>query len=388
MRIGIDFRVAVPQPTGVEGYVLNLTRALLQIDERNTYVLFGDPDLIRALLPGHPHLEIVPLFLRDQLGEFRWEHFGIPLAVRRYRLDVFHRPNDVGACLLPLAAPLVVTVHDVIPLVYSPTYFRGSLHALYYRLKLALMKRRAACIITDSQHSRHDLEKLGGIPGERIRVVFPGIDDRFLRDWVTEGTERAVLAKYGLADRPYCLTMGANEQRKNVEMVIRSFLHLSQEEGLPQMLAVVGKPHPQSVHSLEAVVQEAGLTDRVVFLGYVEQADMPLLYRRADCFLYLSLYEGFGLPVLEAMSCGTPVLAANASSLPEVAGDAAVLVDPEDPRAVATAMLQVLRDETIRQRLIGRGVAHARSFSYRETARQTLAIYQAVAGAGPPSPDL
>lgn len=378
MRIGIDFRVAVPQPTGVERYILNLTRSLLQVDWENQYVLFGEPALIGALLPAYPRLEVVPVAAESQLQEFRWEHLGIPYAVWQYRLDLFHRPNDVGAPCFDLGVPLVVTAHDLIPLIYPDTYLQGPLHALYYRTRLALMRRRAARVITDSEHSRHDLEKLGRIAAERIRVIAPGVDDAFMGEWTTEGRERAHLAKYGLADRAYVLTMGANEERKNVITVIKAFQQVLNQGDSLHLLAVLGKLHGPSRNDLEKAVWDAGLAERVVFLGYVADADIPLLYRRADCFVYLSLYEGFGLPVLEAMSCGAPVLAANATALPEVVGDAGVLVDPQDVAAVAQAMGQLLRDRGLRQGLITRGRQRARLFSYRDTARRTLDVYREV----------
>jgi len=299
--------------------------------------------------------------------EVAWEQLRLPLALRRHRIDVFHRPSGAGGLALrPLAGSrVVVTVHDAIPLKYREDYLRNVAHRAFFAFQMSL-SRRADAVITVSETSKHDLVTIGRFAPSKIAVIGEGVD----RDFLTAGPGDAPAG-----GAPYLLAMGAGEPRKNVARVIEGFLRVAGR--IDHRLLLVGGPW----RGRRAVIPPSA-SGRVQDVGAVTNAQLGALYRGAAAFIYPSLDEGFGLPVLEAMACGTPVVTSRAGSLAEIAGAAALYVDPRDPSAIGDAILEVVTDPVRRSALVAAGQARVRLFSWEAAARQTIEVYERVAASG------
>jgi glycosyltransferase involved in cell wall biosynthesis len=285
-------------------------------------------------------------------------------------LDVVHDPT--GAMLLTLTGGArVLTIHDVIPYVYPETSTR--LDWLIYHMWLPRTARKADAIITDSGPSREDIVTHLSVPPERVEVV-PLAADRRFRPMKTAEVE-PVLQEYGV-ERPYILYVGALESRKNLPRLLEAYALLRQWSELWKLVIVGARKWKSS--PIFDTVQRLALEPHVYFTGYVKDEHLPAIYAGADLFAFPSLYEGFGLPILESMACGTPVVTSNSSSLPEVAGDVAILVDPYNVEEIAEAMRRVLEDGDLAQELRKGGLERAAQFTWERTARETVAVYEKV----------
>ena len=308
-----------------------------------------------------------------QLAKLWWEQVGIVLAGRRAGIDLLHSPYWTNPLWSPW--PTVVTVHDVIQMVL-PEYRALARQRVYFGLVTRAL-RRATAIITVSECSRQDLVRTVGVPVERVFVVENAISEK-LGPVTDEAALGAVRARYGLAE-PFVLYLGANDLRKNLNRLIRAYAGLPASLRSTYQLVVAGRQWPHD-HPLypdpKLVVRELGLEDRVVFTGGIPETDKAALLSTATVFAFPSLYEGFGLPVLEALACGTPVLTANSSSLPEVTGDAAVLVDPASVEAIGAGLAELLESPERRRDLAERGLARASRYRWSEIAERTIEVYR------------
>jgi glycosyltransferase involved in cell wall biosynthesis len=273
--------------------------------------------------------------------------------------------------------PTVVTAHDLIPLLL-PAYRGRPLVRLYTRL-VSASARRAAAILTDSLASKRDIESHLQLPAARVHCVYLAVDGRFRPDPGPDDDE--IRQRYGLPAR-YVLYLAGHDERKNVASLVEAFATVAQADD--DVTLVIGGRLPDRddppFFDPRPLVNALGLAPDVLFLGWVDEAHKPALYRGAACAVFPSRYEGFGLPVLEALACGTPMVASNAASLPELIGDAGFAVDPSDIRCLAGAILACLVDEPLAARLRQRGPQQAARFRWTQTAQQTVAIYQQVAG--------
>ena len=251
-------------------------------------------------------------------------------------------------------------------------------YSLYMRLMTRLAARSADRIIAVSEATKRDLQRVLRVPDRQIVVIHEAVGPEFAQPPAPAAVE-AVIRRYGLA-RPYCLFVGNLEPRKNLSRLIEAFglvrTHLRAAGQAPQL--VLAGTRAWLYNGVLRAVETHGLATGVVFTGYVPPADLPALYAAAACFVFPSVYEGFGLPVLEAMAAGTPVVASRAGAIPEVAGDAALLIDADRPAVIAEAIETVLADPLLRGRLVERGRARARTFTWEDVARQTLAVYEGV----------
>ncbi len=379
--IAIDAsRLSVAQRTGTERYSYELLAALARVDRRRPYLLYTN-GLPAALPPLGPNFTLRSLPLPRL-----WTHgrLGPQLAVDRPGL-LF-----VPAHVVPIAGapPSVVTIHDLGYLAFPEA------HTARRRLELNVTTRwslRAARrVIAISQATKDDLVRHYGADPERIAVVYHGLGPSF-----RPAPDPAALARHGL-QAPYMLYVGTVQPRKNLERLIEAFaMATASHTGAsgseqPLLLAIAGRRGWLS-EAIDRRVAQLGLGGRVRFLDYVPDEDLPGLLSGATAFAFPSLYEGFGLPVLEAMACGAPVLTSTTSSLPEVAGDAAMLVDPTDTAAIAAALARLIADEPLRAELRARGLARAALFSWERCARETLAVLLKAQGeqpatAAPPPP--
>jgi glycosyltransferase involved in cell wall biosynthesis len=301
-----------------------------------------------------------------------WEKYSGRADARRGGEDLLHVPYFAPP-LFP-RTPTVVTIHDVIPLRLPAYRAKASVRA-YMRL-VTLAARRATLIITVSQHARRDIMDALQLPAERIRVTYEAAGEQY-----RPITDPAVLAqaraRYGIGER-YIFYLGGLDQRKNVPQLVRAFAHLYKQLDQPDLqLFISGDPARQKgalFPDPRPVAAELGVAERVLF-RFVSDEDKAAVYSGASLFVFPSLYEGFGLDPLEAMSCGAPVVCSNRTSLPEVVGDAALSVDPDDTRSLVRAMRSVLTNRELADDLRARSLRRAAGFNWRKTAAETLAVY-------------
>ncbi len=321
-------------------------------------------DDLLDLCRTYPHVQAVPLGFSPRLLTILWQRLRLPLYIERFTgpLDILHAPDFV---LPPTHARTLLTVHDLTFLVH-PDCFEPALQRYLARV-VPRSLRRASRILVDSQATHDDLMRLLRVPADRVTVVYPGVDPRF-RPLPAHLTE-PVRQKLALPPE-FLLFVGTLEPRKNLVRLLEAFATLQSEHAL----VIAGRKGWLYADIFQAV-ERLNLQQRVHFLDFVTDEDLPALYNLASAFVYPSLYEGFGLPVVEALSCGTAVVAGRRASLPEVAGDAAVLVDPLDTEAIAAGVRQALAQ---REQLRLRGPAQASRFRWHTSARALLECYQMV----------
>jgi glycosyltransferase involved in cell wall biosynthesis len=371
MRVGL-LVYALDRPlTGIGRYTMELGRALCRLEPSvelalltagNAGTLVGGGRVPRAPLPG---CRLLP-------GLVTLGNLLIPRAVRRLELDIVHDPTGVTPFLFGAAgARTVVTIHDVIPWSYPGASTR--LDALIYRHWLPRVLLRVDAVIADSQATKTDIIRYMRVTSEKIQVVPGGVADSFQPAPASEID--GVRGKYQLPEG-YILFVGSVEKRKNLTGLMRACTLLRRMGSLEPV--VIAGSAARKYPELQATLRELGLEQDVRLVGYVSEPDLATLYSGARVFVFPSLYEGFGLPPLEAMACGTPVVCSNRSSLPEVVGDAALMVDPDDVEGLAEAMRRVLSDADLREEMRSKGLARARQFPWEHTARATIEVYRQV----------
>ncbi len=364
MRIGIDARKL--HDFGIGTYIRNLLRELAIMDHDTEYVVFARPEddgAIRAL--GSNFRPV-----KETSGNYSLaEQIRIPRAIAREKADLFHAPHYV---LPPLVrCPTVVTIHDCIHLMF-PQYLPNRWALTYARTSISLAAKHATRVLTVSESSKRDIQKFVDIPPGKIDVIYNSFDPRFGVEPNEETVDR-VRERYQL-HTDFVLYAGNVKPHKNLERLIDAF-HIVRKRGLDNLKLVLIGDEISKYTALRRAVHRHRLHNYVRFLGYLPQETLAVMYRLASVFVFPSLYEGFGLPPLEAMASGTPVVTSNVSSLPEVAGDAAVLVDPYDADAIAEGIYRVLTDPGLRDELRRRGPERASQFSWESSVRRVREIY-------------
>ena len=373
MKIAIDVRRI--HSFGIGTYIRDLLNALAQADSGDQYVLAAAPADMKLLehLPGNFHT--VPYGRTDEDG---LDHFAFPMFLRDLRADLVHIPLNRVPLLMP--RPYVVTIHDMSSLLYeeAPGPMR---HFRKYRFRRGLL--RANRVIVVSAATQRDIQNLLHVPEERIRLVYSAPDPQFFAPEASAQERRRILERYQI-HYPFLLYAGTIRPQKNIPRLVEAFAVVRTElQSHPVYkdlrLIIIGDEISKYPAVRRAVIQSR-VENCVRFLGFVPFDTMRIFYGLAAAFVFPSLYEGFGLPPLEAMASGTPVVCSNVSSLPEAVGDAAALVNPENVFDISRAIKQVLLNETFRAELIRRGRKRAASFSWEKTAREVIDIYNEVAG--------
>ena len=373
MMVGIDAGPLLGQ-RGISGYVSPLVRTLLKIDPDTHYQLF----LRRGWLKHHAAgslaglAPVVSIRIPDRILSFWWDHLGwtLPIPRRLWRsLDLF-----LATCLVTPVIPrgkVVSIVYDLIPLRLPGLFAEHRA----FRLKLERLIHRSAAVVAISQRTKQDLVEMLAIDERRIRVIYPGCDQAFHPTSPSQVAEVAI--RYGIKGR-YILYVGAFGPHKNVPTLLRAYQWARLEGGLRAKLVLV--VNSSWGEETKAFLETLRVRDDIVLTGYVVAEDLPALYAGADLFIFPSRYEGFGLPVLEAMACGTPVIVSNRGALPEVAGEAGLYVDPENPSALAEAICTVAGDQTIRARMASAGLKQAANFIWTRSAAEMLALFREIVG--------
>lgn len=390
MKIGIDYTSAARQGAGIGRLTRNIIRALAEMERsKHEYTLLVQGrDL--PFPPATPDPRNVATGIsnanwrerRTRISE-RWWHriwhkLRVPLPVEWVigPVDVFHSP-DFTLPPTQRRTRTIVTVHDL-SFLRLPHCFEPALLD-YLKTNVPPSVRRADCVLADSENTRRDAIELLDLPPERVRTIYCGVEPRFCPIDDTEQLER-VRARYHLPAR-FVLSLGTIQPRKNYGALIRAFANLATQDLVARDLSLVivgGKGW--LYQDVFQAVSDLGLQDRVLLPGFVDDVDLPALYNLAEYFVFPSLYEGFGLPPLEAMACATPVIVADNSSLPEVVGDAGLLVDAGDVDAIGGAMQRLAGDTALRHTLVERGLRQARQFTWEKAAQALLETYEEVYG--------
>jgi glycosyltransferase involved in cell wall biosynthesis len=374
--IAIDYTPAIRQSAGIGRIIRGQISALLASQPAFDFRLFVVGSVTaaerqRAPLPLHTP----PLSERNMVR--LWHRLNSPWPRVEWftggPLDLFHATDFV---LAPSnARRKLVTVHDLAFLFYPEASMRSLQH--YLQVVVPRSVRRADHLLADSQNTAQDLQEQWQIGAERITVVQGAVDHERFHPIADQDRLATVRQRYGLGDRPYILGLSTLQPRKNFERLIEAFHLARQEARLPHRL-IIGGGKGWLFAEIFAKVQALGLADDVLFPGYIEDSDLPALYNAADFFAFPSLYEGFGLPIIEALACGVPVLTADNSCLPEAGGPGAIYVQAHSVESIAEGIVTLATDSVLRQRLRTAGLAHAAQFTWQRSAEQLLAAYKHV----------
>lgn len=363
MRIGINARYLQRQITGIERYILELIQHLEKIDTKSEYVLFFNKhkNLPKLLHNRNVTYYVSPRSSKTRFWRILWEQFFLAFELKKNNIDVFHGP----AFVLPLIKPCkyVVTVHDLSHITHPQGY--TFLNRLYLHLFMRRSLKLADVVIADSYATKNDLLKFFSLPQEKIRVIYLGY---------TPPLQTVSKPKYFTMRDPFILCVGSLIPRKNIERCIDAY-HQLHKKGLKHKLVIIGKMGWLYQPILEKIAA-LKLKKDVLLQDYVEEHDLGYFYKNAEVLLFPSLYEGFGLPILEAMSSGCPVITSNISSMPEVAGAAALYVNPVNTSEIVQALEQIMHDKNLRETLINKGYEQVKKFSWQKTAEETLKVYK------------
>ena len=373
MKIGIDARLALYNRRGLGRYVYNLIHNLAKIDSTNEYVLYLDRPDNEGCFPEAYNFARRVIRSRNYL---LWEQLLFPIRVWTDKLDLIHFTSNTASWVCSTRD--VVTVHDLMFLdsaIPPSPFLYQRFGRLYRTMTIPFRARRADRIIACSDFTKGDIVKLLDLPEERIDVILEAVDPQYkLLD--DPNLSEKVKEKYGIG-KEFILCLGGRDPRKNTSGMIRAYKKMKDEYSYKHHLVITGLEN-WSKSPYFRLVEDLDLGDWVRPTGFVPDEDLVLLYNAATLFIYPSLSEGFGFPALEAMACGTPVITCNVGALPEVAGDAAILVDPKDIDGLVEAMHDVLSQDSLRLKLIEKGLEHVKHFSWENVAKKTLSVYNRV----------
>ena len=381
VKIAIDIRRMTE--FGVGTYIRNVVRTLGRLDRENKYLLIGSPAKVEEIGALPPNFHTVPLLASDRsfqgYREFR-------TALQRLNCDLVHIPNLFSVPRM-LPCPYVMTVHDMLEHMSRAREQSGFWRSFHFQMTKRVLAG-AARIFAVSNFTRNEIEKLFEIPSDRIEVVYNAIDERFLHGHAT-AADRDLIARRYQVTYPFLLYAGRISPHKNVVRMIEAFsalkTELERDQAYPDLKLIIIGDDLSGNPDLRRTVVRSGVQNDVRFLGFVPIEVLRIFYDEAKIFVFPSLYEGFGLPPLEAMVHGTPVVTSNVSSLPEVVGNAAVLVNPENVFEIMRALHRVLMDKPLRDRMKERGYQQAAKFSWETSVRRILEAYGQIAHGGRPN---
>jgi glycosyltransferase involved in cell wall biosynthesis len=377
MRIGIDATALPPRPVGAGNYIIELIRSLERLEVAHEFVVFAQPHGRELIgIAARPGFEWAMIPERSPAHRLVWEQAAFPRLVARARLDLLHSLHYTRPMRLPCAS--VVTFHDMTFFLFPQLHTLSK--RLYFPQAIRLSARKANALIADSESTRRDAIRLLRISPEKIYTVPLGVSPAFHPVLDAHRLE-IVRQRYSLPEH-FILYVGLVEPRKNLPMLLRAYQRLQEQLRLhvsPELipLVIVGR-FGWRIEQVFELVETLAIKENVHFSGYIPAEDLPIVYNLADVFVYPSLYEGFGLPPLEAMACGTPVITTAVSSMPEHVGEAGILIPPQDERALFQALLAILQDPDLRRQLSEKGPARAANYSWNRTALETMNVYRRV----------
>jgi len=370
MKIGIDARMYGVNFTGIGRYTSELISNLANLDSEHEFIVFLRKEAFEGFQVPNERFRKV---LADYSHYARGEQFAFRHLLYRENLDLMHFTH-FNAPLLYMR-PSIVTIHDLTLSFFPGKKMTHFFHRLAYQMVLRSSTRRAKKIIAVSNHTKSDLVKVLGIREEKIQVIYNGVNPKFGGIEPTPRPE--LMQKLGL-QKPYFLYTGVWRDHKNIVGLIQAFKRFNDSVGNQYNLVITG-PHNPTYHEVPDTVSSLGLQKEVHLVGLVSEADLFALYKNAVAYVFPSFYEGFGLPPLEAMQCGTPVIASNTSATPEICGEGnALFFDPYNMEDMSDKMRQIVTDSTLRQRLMERGLERVKQFSWEKMTREVLEVYNLI----------
>lgn len=366
MKIGINGRFLMTKQTGVQRAALNLVTTLIRFDRENEYILFVGRGEVERHQWAFPNVTIVLSDLRsgETLRNIVWEQIILPKLAKKHKVDILHSPANMAP--LFYKGKSIVHIHDLCFIV-NPQWYSFAFRN-WYRFVIPRIVKKATQVVTNSNNSRNDLLQFCKVRLDSISLVYWAVDDFFLQPH-----------KEDVVDRPredYILYVGSLEPRKNIKLLVEAYgLLRKQNPDIRTKLVLIGGESPLFA---EFTLTIREFKEDIILTGFVDEENLRKYYKEAKLVVYPSLYEGFGFPPLEAMASGTPVVTSHSSSLPEVVGDAALTVDAKDAAQLTNAMYALLKDQALRDRLIRKGYARVRKFTWERVVRKILAIYHQV----------
>jgi len=370
MRIGITTDAMDRQPTGIGNYVYNLVKELIQLSEHDYTLIHFSKNTNELYRKAKdviiPNIPVIPDAIKR----------SIYFSLKGRNFDLVHETGNIGL-IFPVTFKKVLTIHDLHSYLFPETVPLGRKITMYYGARFFYPYNNIDKIIAVSENVKREIIRELKVPEEKIEVIYLGVDRTKFK--VLEDKERVfsvLKEKYGI-DSPFILTVTTLQPRKNVSALIKSYYKLKKRYKLNHKLAIVGGKG-WKYSSIFNLVRKLNLERDIIFTGYVENKDLVLFYNAADLLVFPSIYEGFGLPPLEAMACGTPVVTSNTSSLPEVVGDAGIMIDPYDVDELANVMNEVLTNNDLKKSMSEKGLRRAQIFNWKDTAKKTLKVYEEV----------
>lgn len=364
MHIGIDARFLQGPNTGVTNYLNNLLSGISRIDKDNDYTVFLSDRSYAPRVPSSGNFKVRV----NTSNSFVWKNIWLPKEVKMLGIDLVHFPAYTGS--IACVGNNVVTVHDLIHKV-NPGWFSLK-ERLLINLPVSIAIKKADAIIADSESTKRDIIKYYNLREDKITVTLLAADSTFSP--INDINRIDKLKKKYSIDSDFILNVGVLFKRRNIERLIEAFALLRRDKNSSLKLVIAGPG--RKYFDLESIIGKNAVRGEVIYLGYVDQDDLPLLYNACTFFVYPSLYEGFGLPVLEAMSCSKPVITSNVSSLPEILGDSGILIDPYDTQSLYRAMHKLANDAKLREELGVRALERSKCFSWDKMAAETIQIYE------------
>lgn len=370
MKIGLVTHMMDTENAGIGRYTENVVRNLLRIDKKNEYFLIHT-NKVKYHFPGN-YQEIQLPFFDSIPKKLITGALVFETICRDHQLDILHDLGQISPFFLPSKTKKILTIFDLSPILY-PKYFTKLTHA--YSKLFPLIVNNTDRIITISENSKRDIVRSLQVPEDKISITHPGVEDKFrpIRNKMCLGR---VKAKYDLPKR-FILFVGTIEPRKNLVSLIKAYASAINNLEDDIFLVVVGQ-YGWGSKDVYRLPQNLGIGKKVLFLGKVDDEDLPDLYSLAEFFVYPSFYEGFGLPALEAMACGCPVITSSTSSLSEITGNAAILINPTDIKSMTKAIINTISDKELRSKLIERGLNRIKKFGWENGAKKTLKIYEEI----------
>lgn len=369
MRISIDCRgVNWYKGTGIGTYTYNVLKHLPQIDINNYFHLYWSGNNYEEFIRENSNI-----IMASKKHHNFFEQYYFPSNLKNNKIDLFHVPQNGIGLNENISCKKVVTIHDLIPYVMPETVGKGYL--IKFLEEMPRIIRICDAIITVSEWSKKDILRF--FPNAENKVyVTPLAADLKYKPLNKEKCKCFLQKTYNI-DKPFVLYIGGFSPRKNVKSLISAFSNIYKLLNKEHKLVIVGA-YKDEISSLNILSNDLDLSSKIIFTGYVPDAHLPILYNACEVFVYPSFYEGFGLPPLEAMSCGTPVITSNISSIPEVTSDSSILINPFDIHEIETTLINLLNNESLKETLSIKGLIHSKDFSWKKTAEQTLKVYEQV----------
>jgi glycosyltransferase involved in cell wall biosynthesis len=372
MKIAIDGTILKEHITGTGFYIVNLIQGLLKVDFQNNYFIFTDESIYRNHIKTEgKNFHIIHKKFKSRVFRVFWQWFILPFQLKKMKIKVLHSPNYITP-LFKLGFRVIVTVHDLTFILFPEKY--TIVKRLLFSKMVPLFIRIADSVIAVSENTKTDILKLIGIKEEKVFVTYESFPE-YYNNRINGEDAKKILKQYGI-NRGYILYVGMIEPRKNILNLLKAFETL--DDYLDIDLVIVGGKgwYYKEIESYIHNIQRSNKKNKIFFTGYIDEPELKYFFKLAFIFVYPSLYEGFGLPPLQAMACGTPVITSNISSLPEVVGDAAITIDPENLDDLVENLKLLNSDRQFRNDLIKKGFERSKLFNLEKVAKKTISVYK------------